>query len=780
VTAAGVDSKPDAGLSSEEAARRLSQYGANETPEAREHPWRSVLAKLWAPVPWMLEATIILEAALGKTTEALIVAALLGFNVVVSFIQENRANTALTLLRSRLTVRARVLRDGLWQQVEARELVPGDVVHLRMGDVVPADVQLSTGQLQVDQSSLTGESLPAELAGGDRAYAGSVIERGEATGQVIATGASTFYGRTAELVRTAAAKSHLETAIVRIVRNLVALDFALALVVIAFSLHRSGVRPEILQFAVVLLLASVPVALPATFALASALGARELARQGILTTHLSAIEEAAGMDVLCTDKTGTITLNQLAVSDLHPYPPYDQRMLVALASHASDEATQDPLDLAILRKAKELGSQPGVERLSFTPFDPATKRSEAVIRDGAGQLRVLKGAPSELAHLCAATPASLDADLEVLANKGERVLAVASGADSRLELVGLVGLADPPRPDSRGLVRDLQTEGVRVIMITGDALPTARAVAREIGLSGNVCEAASIRDGVLAPDCAVMAGVLPEDKYRLVKALQAQDHVVGMTGDGVNDAPALKQADVGIAVSSATDVAKAAAALVLTESGLPGVLTAVQLSRRTYQRMLTYALNASAKKIEMPIFLSVVFLATGLFALTPILMVLLLVANDFSTMTITTDRVVASSRPDRWRVNQLLLGASAVAFPFLLLSLTIFFLARTWLGLDLAHLQTVAFVTLAFSTQATVYLVREPRLAWRSRPGSWLLAVSGLVLVTVSVLALGGWLMTSISAALLGTILAAVILWALAVDLLKVVAFRRLGLHRLA
>jgi len=546
VTAAGVDSEPDAGLSSEEAARRLSQYGANETPEAREHPWRSVLAKLWAPVPWMLEATIILEAALGKATEALIVAALLGFNVVVSFIQENRANTALTLLRSRLTVRARVLRDGLWQQVEARELVPGDVVHLRMGDVVPADVQLSTGQLQVDQSSLTGESLPAELAGSDRAYAGSVIERGEATGEVIATGATTYYGRTAELVRTAAAKSHLETAIVRIVRNLVALDFALALVVIAFSLHRSGVRPEVLQFAVVLLLASVPVALPATFALASALGAHELARQGILTTHLSAIEEAAGMDVLCTDKTGTITLNQLAVSDLHPYPPYDQRMLVALASHASDEATQDPLDLAILRKAKELGSQPGVERLSFTPFDPATKHSEAVIRDGAGQLRVLKGAPSELAHLCAAPPASLDADLEALANKGERVLAVASGADSRLELVGLVGLADPPRPDSRGLVRDLQTEGVRVIMITGDALPTARAVAREIGLSGNVCEAASIRDGVLAPDCAVMAGVLPEDKYRLVKALQAQDHVVGMTGDGVNDAPALKQADVGI------------------------------------------------------------------------------------------------------------------------------------------------------------------------------------------------------------------------------------------
>lgn len=359
------------------------------------------------------------------------------------------------------------------------------------------------------------------------------------------------------------------------------------------------------------------------------------------------------------------------------------------------------------------------------------------------------------------------------------MLAVASGADSRLDLVGLIGLADPPRPDSADMVKSLQAEGVRVIMITGDALPTARAVAREIALSGNVCDTASIRDGVLAPDCAVIAGVLPEDKYRLVKALQANGHVVGMTGDGVNDAPALKQADVGIAVSSATDVAKAAAALVLTESGLPGVLTAVLLSRRTYQRMLTYALNASAKKIEMPIFLSVVFLTTGLFALTPLLMVLLLVANDFATMTITTDRVTASSRPDRWRVNQLLLGASAVAVPFLLLSLGIFFASRSWFGLDLAHLQTVAFVTLAFSTQATVYLVREPRLAWRSRPGNRLLVVSGLVLVAVAALALGGWLMSPISPTLLAMVLVAVVLWAFAVDLVKAFAFRRLGLHRI-
>lgn len=544
------------GLTSAEAARRASDYGPNETPQPKAQAWRSAVAKLWAPVPWMLEVTVILEAALGKWTESLIVAALLGFNVVVSFIQENRAQTALALLRKRLTVRARVLRDGLWQQVPSRDLVPGDVVHLRMGDVVPADVKLSRGQLEIDQSSLTGESQPVDLSEDAPAYAGSVIVRGEATGAVSATGAKTYYGRTAELVRTAAAKSHLETAIVGIVRNLVTLDFGLALVVIAFSLHDSGFRPEVLQFAVVLLLASVPVAMPATFTLASALGAHELARQGILTAHLSAIEEAAGMDVLCTDKTGTVTVNQLTVRDLRAYPPYQEEGLLALAAEASDEATQDPLDLAILRRAKGSGFGLGWRRVSFTPFDPATKRSEALMREGDADRRVMKGAPSELARLCGAVPATFEGDL--------------------------------------------------------------------------------------AADCSVVAGVLPEDKFRLVKALQAQNHVVGMTGDGVNDAPALKQADVGIAVSSATDVAKAAAALVLTEAGLPGVMTAVELSRRIYQRMLTYALNTSATKVEMPIFLSIVYLATGLFALTPLLMVLLLVANDFATMTITTDRVVAS------------------------------------------------------------------------------------------------------------------------------------------
>lgn len=401
------------GLSSAEAEQLLQEFGPNVTAEERPLIWRSVVHKLWAPVPWMLEATILLELWLGKTAEAAVVAVLLAFNAFVSIVQEGRAQAALALLRQRLTVLARVRRDGRWQQVPSRLLVPGDVVHLRVGDVTPADVGIDMGNVQADQSVLTGESVPVELQVGGTAYAGSVITRGEATGTVAATGSRTFFGRTAELVRTAKTASHLQTVIMRIVRNLVALDLLLAAAVVAYTLVTGGIRMEVLSFAVVLLLASVPVALPATFALASALGSVELTKQGILVTRLSAIEEAASLDVFCIDKTGTVTANQLEVTALRAYPPRDEAALLRLASAASDKATQDPIDLAILARAKETGVEPDpLDRLQFLPFDPATKRSEAVVREGDSRLRALKGAPSVLADLCRQTPASLQVDLE--------------------------------------------------------------------------------------------------------------------------------------------------------------------------------------------------------------------------------------------------------------------------------------------------------------------------------------------------------------------------------
>ena len=768
------------GLSSAEAEQLLAEFGPNVTAEERPRIWGSLVHKLWAPVPWMLEATILLELWLGKTAEAAVVAVLLAFNAFVSIVQEGRAQAALALLRQRLTVVARVKRDGRWQQVPSRLLVPGDVVHLRVGDVTPADVGIETGNLQADQSVLTGESVPVELQAGGTAYAGSVITRGEATGTVAATGSRTFFGRTAELVRTARTASHLETVVMRIVRNLVALDLLLAVVVVAYTLVTGGIRMELLSFAVVLLLASVPVALPATFALASALGSLELTKHGILVTRLSAIEEAASLDVFCIDKTGTVTANQLEVIELRAYPPRDEAALLRLASAASDVATQDPIDLAILARAKETGVDPdSLDRLQFVPFDPATKRSEAVVREGDSRVRALKGAPSVLADLCSQTPASLQVDLEDMGKRGLRVLAVASGSGTELQLVGLIGLQDPPRPDSKEQLSTLVRLGVRPMMVTGDGLQTARAIADQVGLHGRSCDASELRQTDAAETCSVFAGVLPEDKFTLVKSLQAQGHVVGMTGDGVNDAPALRQAEVGVAVANAADVAKAAASMVLTGAGLSGLVTAIESSRRIYQRMLTYALNASVKKMEIPIFLSIVLLTTGRLALTPLLMVLLLFTNDFAAMAITTDSVSSSQRPNRWRVSQLLLGALGIAIPFLIATLGVFWLGQHWLRFDAARLQTLIFLTLVFTSQATIYLVREPRRLWSSRPSLPLLAVSTVDIAIVILFASVGWFMAPVGLLISLMLLVAIAIYTLAVDSIKMGLFQRLHLHEI-
>ena len=728
----------------------------------------------------MLEATIVLELGLGKNLEAAIVAILLGLNAVISFIQERRAQAALDLLREKLTVIARVLRDGSWQSIPSRLLVPGDYVHVRVGDVTPADVLIAEGVVQVDQSTLTGESLPVDRGASATIYAGSVVVRGEASGVVIATGSRTYYGRTAELVKTARTVSHLESVIVRIVRSLVLLDFLLALAVAGSTFLHGGSPAGVLSFVVVILLASVPVALPATFALAGALGAVDLSRSGVLTARLSAIEEAASMDVLCADKTGTITTNHLAVGEVRAYPPWSPAELVTLAAAASDAATQDPLDLAVLARAREDAAPDAGERLQFIPFDPATKRSEAVVKSGGGELSVAKGAPSVIQQLCTTNiPTSLGGDIESIAEHGMRVLAVAAGHGDQLGLVGLIGLEDPPRPDSAELVKALSDRGIRVLMVTGDGIETARAIAEQIGIRGPACTAQEFGESKAAEGFSVVAGVLPEDKFSLVKGLQAAGSIVGMTGDGVNDAPALRQSEVGIAVAGATDVAKAAASLVLTGEGLKGIVTAVETARRIYQRMLTYTLNASIKKLEVPLFLSILMLATGHLLLTPLLMVLLFVTNDFATMAITTDKVGFSRRPDRWRVRQLLLGAFGIALPLLIGMLAVYWIGGHLLHLDLERLRTLTFLGFVFTSQATIYMVREPRHFWSSRPSSALLAASAGALSLAIVLGSAGWLMAPLGAVVPIVLLIGAVGYAALVDLLKVRIFRVLRLHEL-
>ncbi|MGO9451254.1 MAG: plasma-membrane proton-efflux P-type ATPase [Candidatus Binataceae bacterium] len=762
------------GLAATEAKARLRQYGPNAVAEEKHHLVLAMLGKFWAPVPWMLEATVVLEIILGKSLEAVVIAALLIFNAALSLFQENRAHNAVALLRRRLQVRARVLREGEWGLVPAEQLVPGDFIHLRMGDLVPADVSIAEGHALIDQSALTGESAPVEVNRGKAAYAGSTVKRGEASGEVTATGARTYFGKTAELVSSARTVSHLEAIIFTIVKYLVAIDTALAVVVLTYAIRSALPLSDTLPFVLILLVASVPVALPATFTLATALGALDLSKSGVVVTRLSAIEEAAAMDVLCTDKTGTLTENRLALATLRPYPPFSERELLRFAGCASDEATQDPIDLAILLRARsEAVLTPAPERIAFAPFDPATKLSEAGINQNGVTIHALKGAPKAIAGRVS-SDVDLSADAELLAAGGYRVLAVAAGPMGSIRPVGLLAFQDPPRADSKSLVQSLNRLGVRVKMVTGDSLATARAVATQVGIGGRACSAQNIREDIdQALDCGVFAGVYPEDKFHLVRAFQRTRHVVGMTGDGVNDAPALKQAEVGIAVAAAADVAKASASLVLTNPGLTDILAAIETSRRIYQRMLTYTLNKIIKTVEISLFLSAGLVLTRTFVITPILVVLLLFTNDFVTMSIATDQVSFSPQPDRWHIQALMIGGVLLSSLILLFSFSLFFYARDFLALPLPQLQTLVFLMLVLTGQGMVYLVRERRHLWHSAPSRWMILSSIADISVVCILSKRGILMAPLPSTAIVSMILACALYLVALDFVKIPILRQ-------
>jgi plasma-membrane proton-efflux P-type ATPase len=601
-TLAALHVHAEVGLTSAEVEARRRQYGYNEVPHEPGHPIRDFLQKFWGLSAWMLELILLLSWVLHKYTDLIVVSALLVINAILGFVQERRAASVVDALRQRLHVRARVQRQGVWQLVPARELVPGDIVRVRQGDVSPADVKVITGALAVDQSALTGESLAVDKGPGDLLYAGSVVRHGESTGVVLLTGGHTYFGRTTELVQLARPQLHIEAVVARVVRWLFVIVGALLSIVSVVALLRGFPFAELLPLLLVLLLSAVPVALPVMFTVSMAVGAKELAKQGVLVTRLSAAEDAALMDVLCVDKTGTITVNQLSITDVVPLPGFTAHDVLFYGALASREANQDPIDLAFLAAARQ---QPGLEPtaaitpIAFTPFDPQTRRTEAVVEQEGQRLRVMKGAVAAVAQACAldaTARAALDVCTREQAQHGYRTLAVARGTeDAPLTLVGLVTLYDPPRPDAQTLIATLRDLGVAVKMLTGDALPVARAIAQRVGLTTvrRVTDIAGHTDSgaVAAEEIDGFAEVYPEDKYTIVKGLQAAGHVVGMTGDGVNDAPALRQAEVGIAVRSATDVAKSAASVVLTEEGLAHIVHLVEQGRIIYQRILTWIIN---------------------------------------------------------------------------------------------------------------------------------------------------------------------------------------------
>jgi H+-transporting ATPase len=770
------DGGSQGGLTSEEARRRLEKFGFNTMPDTAPQPWRMVLEKFWAPVPWMLEGAIVLQLALGKYVEAAIIAGLLVFNAALGLVQESRAQATLAALKSRLALSASVRRDGVWKTIPAVELAPGDVVKLSLGGVVPADARLTGGEVLLDQSMLTGESVPIEAGAGLATYAGALVRRGEAVAEVTATGVRTKFGRTAELVRTAHVVSSQQKAVLRVVRNLAAFNGVVIAILVAYSLSLKMPLSDVVSLVLTAVLASIPVALPATFTLASALGARALAKVGVLPTRLSAVDEAATMDVLCADKTGTLTRNALTVVEVRPMPGFDEAHILTLAALASSDGGQDPVDAAIRVAAKGKDAADGLRLVKFTPFDPATKMSGAVATGSGGRAeQVAKGAFAAIVGLAQPSPTAAAAAKE-LEGKGFRVLAVVAGPPAAMKLAGLIALSDPPRTDSAALVAELHGLGVRTVMVTGDAPATAGIVAQAVGLGGAVCPPGAPPDGVRPETFAVFAGVLPEDKYKLVKAFQIGGHTVGMCGDGANDAPALRQAQIGIAVSTATDVAKSAAGMVLIEPGLAGIVAAVKEGRVIFQRILTYTLNSITKKVVQVLFLAAGLIMTGHAILTPLLMVLIMITGDFLGMSLTTDNVRPSPMPNAWKIGNLTIAGVVMGIGELIFCTSVLAFGAYRLGFDIEALRTLAFVVIVFGNQATTYTNRERRRLWSSRPSFWLAASSVADILIAATLAVGGIAMAPLSALVVAGVLVGAIIFALALDLAKVPVFVRLGI----
>ena len=738
-TLASLHVNPDTGLTGAEVDTRRQEQGYNEVAEQKGHPVIDFLRKFWGISAWMLELIMILSAVLGKYTDLVVVSALLIVNAVLSFAQERRAAGVVETLRKRLQVSARVRRDASWQVIPARELVPGDIVRVRPGDIIPADVKLLTGELSIDQSALTGESKDADKKSGDVLSSGSVVRRGEGNGVVMLTGAQTYFGRTTELVQQARPKLHIEAVVSKVVRWLFVIVGALLAVVVVLSLIRGTPFVEMISLMLVLLMSAVPVALPVMFTVSMAFGSKELAKRGVLVTRLSAAEDAATMDVLCVDKTGTITMNQLAVTGVIPLEQATEADVLFAGALASQEANQDPIDLAFLAAAKErhiFDNTPAAKPISFVPFDAKNRRTEAVLEQNGQRLRVIKGAVRTVAEACGLqAPAieALEARVSDSAAKGYRTLAVARGPETgALGLVGLVTLYDPLRPDAKQLIAALRNLGVQVKMLTGDALAVASEIAQAVGLP-NIrrvadLKAASAKAGNESADLLTgvdgFAEVYPEDKYIVVQHLQAAGHVTGMTGDGVNDAPALRQAEVGIAVSTATDVAKGAASVVLTEPGLTNIVALVEQGRTIYQRILTWIINKISRTILKAAFVAIAYVVTGKFVVSAFAMLLLVFMTDFAKIALATDHVKSSQKPETWNIGGFIMVSVVLGIAMVVETLALLWICWSRFGLATSDnaLYTFSFLTLLYFAVFSIVSARERHWFWSTMPSKTLMA----------------------------------------------------------
>jgi H+-transporting ATPase len=773
------------GLSQAEAQKRLAKYGPNEIKEKKDNLFLKFLSYFWGPIPWMIEGAVILSGVVRHWLDFFIILFLLFSNAVVAFWEEHQAGNEIAALRAKLATKACTLRDGKWATPKVAELVPGDVIRLRLGDIVPADARLLAGDpVQVDQSALTGESLPATRKPGEAVFSGSIIKRGETDAMVYATGTNTYFGKTAELVQDAHTVSHFQRAVLKIGNYLIVLAVALVAVIVTTALFRHDPILSTLEFALVLLVAAIPVAMPTVLSVTMAVGARLLAKKQAIVTKLSAIEELAGVDVLCSDKTGTLTQNKLTLGD-----PFcvngiaaDQIILdAALASRAEDKDTIDSAVIGGVKNDKELKSY---QVLHFQPFDPVHKRTEATIKGSDGkQFEVAKGAPQvilQMATNLADVKPAVEKAVNEFAARGFRSLGVArADQDDKWQFVGVLPMSDPPREQAKATIASAVQMGVKVKMVTGDQLAIAKEMSLQLGMGTNILDATVLRDNQKKAETAAsieqadgFAQVFPEDKYNIVDALQKHGHIVGMTGDGVNDAPALKQANCGIAVSGATDAARAAADIVLLASGLSVIIDAIKESRRIFQRMNSYAIYRIAETLRVLFFMTLAILVFNFYPVTAVMIVMIAVLNDGAILSIAYDNVHYSDRPEKWNMR-LVLGISTVLGVIgVVAAFGLFYLAERVFHLDRAHTQTLMYLKLSVAGHLTIFLTRTRGPFWSIRPARILwIAVLGTQIVA-TLIAVYGLFMTPLGWRWAGFVWVYALAWFLLNDRVKLLAYR--------
>lgn len=778
------------GLTESEASARAKTFGFNTVVEKKRNPLKEFLSKFWGPMAWLLEIAAILAYSIGDHTDAYLIFALLLINTIISFVNESNSQKALELLKKKLSIQTRVLRDGKWAMKEARELVPGDIITVRLGDVIPADAKVLGGDLSVDQSALTGESLPVDLKESGLLYTGSIIKRGEAKCVVVGTGMNTYFGKTVELVNIAKPKSRQEEIMLTIAKYMMYLSIIAFLIVLFFALRLEVGLLVIMTFAVLYIGGGVPAALPVMFTIAQATGATQLAKKGILVTRLDAIENAASIEVLCMDKTGTITMNELEVGDVIPFSGFRKEDVILNACLASNEESKDAIDSTILDYAKAQKVSFGAfRRISFTPFDPSTKRTETIMESKGKRFKAVKGAPQIVLSLCKKATKKMQDEatkaVQDLSLKGCRTLAVARSEDGKpenLEFVGLLALADPLRPDSKAMISEMRDSGVRPMMLTGDNISVAKEIATQAGIGKNIIRISEVNalpekeQSAAIENCNGIAEIYPEDKFKIVKLIQSRGHMAGMTGDGVNDAPALKQAEMGIAVSNATDVAKAAASMVIIEPGTRVIIEAIKTSRQIYQRMLTWAINKITKSIQFLGLLTIGFFwfHDNIVSLSGLMLAVF--ANDFMTISLATDNASSTSNPNKWNVMNITIASAMLGALLVIQGLIAIYVAINYFNMDLQGIRTFMVMLLVYTSQFRVLIVRERRHFWSSIPGRDLLITVAVTLTVFTLVGLFGIVMDPVPPAALAFLFVFSALFTMLMDIPKYYAFRRLGL----